>query len=73
MRAIPGLNPTTLDDPASKANRSPWKVLCDSATPMLIAFSDADPITGAMGGVFAGQDAGEELAAAIVQFLSRPL
>jgi haloalkane dehalogenase len=61
---------------------------------MLVAFSDGDPITGAMAGAFAGQmrgaqgidhpviadaghflqeDAGEELAAAIVQFLSRPL
>jgi haloalkane dehalogenase len=61
---------------------------------MLVAFSDGDPITGAMAGDFAGQmrgaqgighlvianaghflqeEAGEELAAAIVRFLSRPL
>ena len=59
---------------------------------MLVAFSDSDPITGAMGPIFASQmrgaqgvehpvianaghflqeDAGEELAEAIVRFLSR--
>jgi haloalkane dehalogenase len=57
---------------------------------MLVAFSDGDPITGPMAGIFAGQmrgtrgidhptvrdaghflqeDAGEELAEAIVRFL----
>jgi len=92
-RAMPGLVPTTPDDPASAANRAAWKVLCDSATPMLVAFSDGDPITGAMAGIFAGQmrgaqgidhpvianaghflqeDAGEELAEAIVRFLRQP-
>jgi haloalkane dehalogenase len=61
---------------------------------LLVAFSDGDPMTGAMAGIFAGQmrgaegvehplianaghflqeDAGDELAAAIVQFLSRTL
>jgi haloalkane dehalogenase len=94
VRAMPGLIPTTPDDPASAANRTAWKVLSDSATPLLVAFSDGDPITGAMAGIFAGQmrgaqgiehplianaghflqeDAGDELAAAIVQFLSRTL
>ena len=89
-RAMPGLVPTTPDDPASAANRAAWKVLSDSATPMLVAFSDSDPITGPMAGIFAGQmrgamgvdpppvrgaghflqeDAGEELAEAIVRFL----
>jgi haloalkane dehalogenase len=89
-RAMPGLIPTTPDNPASEANRAAWKVLCDSATPMLVAFSDGDPITGAMAGIFASQmrgaqgiehpvianaghflqeDAGEELAEAIVAFL----
>jgi haloalkane dehalogenase len=92
-RAMPGLIPTTPDDPASEANRAAWKVLCDSATPMLVAFSDSDPITGAMAGIFASQmrgaqgiehpvianaghflqeDAGEELAEAIVAFLRQP-
>ncbi|MDT5185966.1 MAG: haloalkane dehalogenase [Mycobacterium sp.] len=90
---LPGLIPTTPDDPASEANRAAWKVLCDSATPMLVAFSDGDPITGAMAGIFASQmrgaqdidhpvianaghflqeDAGEELAEAIVRFLRQP-
>jgi haloalkane dehalogenase len=92
-RAMPGLIPTTPDDPASEANRAAWKVLSDSATPMLVAFSDGDPITGAMAGIFASQmrgargvdhptvrdaghflqeDAGEELAEAIVRFLQQP-
>ena len=89
-RAMPGLVPTTPDDPASAANRAAWNALCDSATPMLVAFSDSDPITGPMAAIFAGQmrgaqgiehpvihdaghflqeDAGEDLANAIVQFL----
>jgi haloalkane dehalogenase len=90
-RAMPGLVPTSPDDPASSANRSAWKTLSDSPTPMLVAFSDGDPITGAMGPIFIKQmrgaqgiahpvihdaghflqeDAGEELAEAIVRFLS---
>ena len=90
-RAMPGLIPTTPDDPASGPNRAAWKALCDSATPMLVAFSDSDPITGAMAPIFSSQmrgaqgidhpvianaghflqeDAGQELAAAIVGFLS---
>jgi len=91
-RAMPGLVPTTPDDPASDANRAAWKALCESTTPMMVAFSDSDPITGPMGAIFASQmrgaagvdhpvvrgaghflqeDAGEELAEAIVRFLSR--
>lgn len=89
-RAMPGLVPTTPDDPASEANRGAWKTLCDSTTPMLVVFSDSDPITGPMAGIFASQmrgaqgidhpvvrgaghflqeDAGEELAEAVVRFL----
>lgn len=89
-RAMPGLVPTTPEDPASAANRSAWKVLAASETPMLVAFSDGDPITGGMAPIFrrdmrgaqgiehpvianAGhflqEDAGEELAGAIVTFL----
>ena len=52
-RAMPGLVPTSPDDPASAANRAAWKALSDSPTPMLVAFSDSDPITGPMGGTFA--------------------
>ncbi|KAA8957177.1 haloalkane dehalogenase [Mycobacterium sp.] len=89
-RAMPGLVPTAPDDPASAANRSAWARLCQSPTPMLVAFSDGDPITGAMAPIFQRQmrgaqgiehpvvrdaghflqeDAGEELAGYIVDFL----
>jgi haloalkane dehalogenase len=89
-RAMPGLVPTEPDDPASAANRSAWTALTESPTPMLVAFSDKDPITGAMADIFSRQmrgaqgvehpvirnaghflqeDAGEELATRIVEFL----
>ncbi|OBI43981.1 haloalkane dehalogenase [Mycobacterium kyorinense] len=89
-RAMPGLIPTSPDDPATPAQRSAWAALCASETPMLVAFSDGDPITGAMAPIFqremrgaqgiehpvihdAGhflqEDAGEELAGHIVDFL----
>jgi haloalkane dehalogenase len=51
-RAMPTLVPTSPDDPATPANRSAWATLCASTTPMLIAFSDGDPITGAMAPIF---------------------
>jgi haloalkane dehalogenase len=54
-RAMPGLVPTSPDDPATAANRAAWKALSDSATPILVAFSDRDPITGPMAGIFASQ------------------
>ena len=90
-RAMPGLVPTSPDDPASAANLNAWTTLRNSPTPMLVAFSDGDPITGAMGPIFISQmrgaqgvehpvirgaghflqeDAGEELADAIVRFLA---
>jgi haloalkane dehalogenase len=47
-RAMPGLVPTRPDDPASEANRAAWERLTHSETPLLVAFSDGDPITGAM-------------------------
>jgi haloalkane dehalogenase len=91
-RAMPGLVPTSPDDPAAPANRAAWAALRESPTPMLVAFSDGDPITGAMGPIFqremrgaqgydhpvihgAGhflqEDAGEELAKHIVEFLAK--
>jgi haloalkane dehalogenase len=90
-RAMPGLVPTSPDDPAAPANRAAWAALKESSTPMLVAFSDGDPITGAMGPIFqremrgargrdhpvihgAGhflqEDAGEELAHQVADFVS---
>jgi haloalkane dehalogenase len=48
-RAMPGLVPTTPDDPASAANRAAWQRLSTWDRPFLVAFSDRDPITSAMG------------------------
>jgi haloalkane dehalogenase len=89
-RAMPGLVPIRPDDPASGANRAAWHRLAASTTPMLLAFSDSDPITGPMAplleramvgahgqphrtieraGHFLQEDAGPDLAAAIVTFV----
>ncbi len=48
-RVMPSLVPTRPDDPATEANRAAWERLTHSGTPFLTAFSDGDPITGAMG------------------------
>jgi haloalkane dehalogenase len=54
-RAMPGVVPTTPDDHAAEASRAAWKALCAITTPMLVAFSDSDPITGPMAEIFASQ------------------
>ena len=51
-RAFPQLVPTTPDDPGGIANRKAWDTLTSLELPFLCAFSDGDPITGAMGPVF---------------------
>lgn len=48
-RAMPGLVPTSPDDPATEANRAAWAKLSTMDLPFLCAFSDGDPITGPMG------------------------
>jgi haloalkane dehalogenase len=51
-RAFPLLVPTRPDDPGGLANANAWPVLADLDMPFLVAFSDSDPITGAMAPVF---------------------
>ena len=48
-RAMPGLVPTSPQDPAAAANQAAWQALSAYRRPFLVAFSDGDPITGAMG------------------------
>ena len=47
-RAMPLIVPTAPDDPATEANRAAWRKLEAWTGPFLVAFSDGDPITGAM-------------------------
>jgi haloalkane dehalogenase len=89
-RAMPGLVPIRPDDPAAPANRAAWTTLSTWDVPALVAFSDGDPITAAMGpilqrvlpgaqgrehptitgaGHFLQEDAGPELAAAVLEFV----
>jgi len=51
-RAMPGLVPTSADDPAAAANRAAWQRLLAWDKPFLVAFSDGDPITGGMAPIF---------------------
>lgn len=44
-KAMPDLVPTSPDDPAAEANRRAWDALSRFDKPVLMAFSDGDPIT----------------------------
>ncbi|WP_028476879.1 haloalkane dehalogenase [Nocardia sp. CNY236] len=59
-RAMPGLVPTSPDDPAAAANRAAWATLRESPAPMLVAFSDGDPVTGGMAPIFRREMRGAE-------------
>ena len=51
-RMFPMLVPTNPEDPAAPDNRAAWEVLERFERPFLLAFSDADPITGGGDRVF---------------------
>ncbi|ASR33755.1 haloalkane dehalogenase [Prauserella marina] len=89
-RAMPGLVPTSANDPASAANKAAWQTLRQLDIPFLCAFGDSDPITAAMkplladavpgaagrahtdiadAGHFLQEDAGEELARVVADFV----
>lgn len=59
-RAMPGLVPTSVDDPAGPANRKAWAALGTLPIPMLVAFSDGDPITGPMSPILRRHVAGAQ-------------
>ena len=44
-KAMPGLVPTSPDDPEAPAQRRAWEVLQGFEAPLLTAFSDGDPVT----------------------------
>ncbi len=51
-RAMPSQVPTLPDDPSVPANRRAWQVFSQWDKPLLCAFSDNDPVTGAMEPLF---------------------
>jgi haloalkane dehalogenase len=57
-RVMPTLVPTRPDDPATAANRAAWDVLSGLDLPVLLPFSDGDPITAGMAPVLRERLAG---------------
>lgn len=51
-RAMPGLVPADPDDVEAQPNRDAWDLLTQWDKPFLVAFSDKDPISSPMAGVF---------------------
>src|SRR4029077_14127674 len=89
-RPMPGPVPPSPHAPPTAANRAAWQKLAAWDKPFLVAFSDSDPITGAMApilkrtvpgaagldhpviegaGHFLQEDAGEQLATVIADFV----
>lgn len=51
-KIFPTLVPITPDDPESESNRKAWQVLMQWNKPVLLCFSDGDPVTGGGDKVF---------------------
>ena len=51
-RALPEILPVSPDDPAAEPNRAAWQTLVSTDLPTLVAFSDGDPLTSALGPIF---------------------
>lgn len=59
-RAFPMLVPASPDDPAATANRAAWEVLSQWEKPVLLCFSDGDPVTAGGDNVFREQVPGAQ-------------
>ena len=60
IRAMPSRVPMLPNDPSVPAQVEAWKVFSEWTKPFLCAFSDNDPVTGAMRGVFEGRVPGAQ-------------
>jgi haloalkane dehalogenase len=54
------LVPASPDDPAATANRAAWEVLSQWEKPVLLCFSDGDPVTAGGDNVFREQVPGAQ-------------
>ncbi len=60
IRAMPSRVPMLPNDPSVPAQVEAWKVFSEWTKPFLCAFSDNDPVTGSMRGVFEGRVPGAQ-------------